>query len=231
MIRDIERLEVYLHELNELKTTPDLVYLCIGAGKDAPDQVWPGFVFDAINKGKNVLVIDFEQHINDTITHGKEQMKELYEMGHPSSGKEGTCSAQIFACGWPVRSLEEYYDGLNQEQRKFYPTIHPPAGIWPGIKIASFMFKLQTLANRMLEEGKTLVIGDHRGCFDAQDSAIEFYNECVEKRPGNVHLLCGYFGLNVITHETIDDDFEFKNLEQPLYGWTKYHRLLDCQLP
>jgi hypothetical protein len=203
-----ERLGTFL---NEAKKCPpeenSFLYICGGAGGVA-EQVYPGFIFDALSKGKQVQHVLFElpgwkmedprgmiscreAYINAVVPEDKR--KEAIE-ACPDLSKY---SVSQFLCGFPNEDWEQINKDLKAYMKEY------------------------------LDKGGTIVIGDHRGEImpASEDPIVKIYNDLREEYPNQIRFLWGHEGKNAVIQDPLDSEDGYTEVPEE---WTTYEDLASC---
>lgn len=204
--------------------THDIVYLCIGAG-DKTDQIWPGFVFDAVSHDKKIKTLLFEQFkLGVDQNNFYEKMAALSneeEMGSLTPKLQDNYHVYQFSCGYPD-------DEDSRDQEPAY--LMTGNVLWESQKhLHESKDLLEAYIRKELEQGKTIVLGEHRGLIgDMGHQTITLYNQLREEFPNQVHFLWGWGSCNLMTSKKIEEDD--CQPAPPTEAWTYFASLKDCFL-
>ena len=227
---EVSKLEEYLEVQNkdDHQIQQDLIYICVGHGS-LDEQVWPGFIFDALAKNQKVLTTLFEngfKYPSMPCTGWCQMAQEL--QGHSNETRESVLenlpnfSVQQFLCGFP--SLDDKVEEeLSENDKKIYSYLEH--FYWE--KREQIHHVLDSFAGYMeslLRQGKQVVIGSHVELINLQDPLVCIYNKLIKQYPDQIHFLWGWGRINLLTRQELkDEDFV---ADAPV--WTHYDHLKDC---
>lgn len=228
--QEIERFNNCL--MNRLKSPveKDLTYVCIGHGR-VSEQIWPGFLFETLQSGKTVetyLIEDRWKYSNSVFT---DLLAEYHNYLKADPNKEAMqnlnhLSVQQFVCGFPDTQLDDncYEESMNDQDKEFYYFLTNI--FWKSRQQAIGLSEtFNQYIEKILIEGKTVVLGDHRGQLLIDDSIVVLYNKMVEKYPGQISFLWAWKKCNLMTSQSLKaGDFNPTNHSSP---WT-YHEKLSA---
>ncbi len=202
--KEKERLDLFLKANDCPPTENSFLYLCAGAGS-ATEQVYPGFIFDALSKGMQVQHLLFELpgwKIEDA--QGMISCREAYINAEvPENNRE----AALEACSDLSKySVSQFLCGLPQEG-------------WTEINN-----NLEAYMERYLQKGGCVVIGDHRGAIYSEEPVVQIYNKLLEKYPGQIRFFWAHEGKNAVTQAPLTEDKEEVSPED----WVVYQKLASC---
>lgn len=233
--QEINKLEEYLKFQNDLDNciSHDLVYISVGHA-DVDEQVWPAFIFDALANDHRVLTVLFE----DGCKYPDLPLTALSRMGtqlqYQSPEAEliiknknlSNFSVQQFLCGFPYLK-EKFEDQLTIEEQQHYfisSNIY-----WKKQKQAVVILDLfYVYLDRLLKEGKLIVIGAHAGMLDMDDPLVSIYNKLIEQYPEHIHFLWGWERCNLLSHQELKKE-DLNKMKQSS-TWIHYEHLKDCHL-
>lgn len=238
---EVDRLAAFLDAENKKTTDANLVYICIGHGgvkdpiqeedSNSNQQVWPKFIFDALTKDQKVqtCLIEFlsKYPINHQFSYRLMSAQFLKQGG--TSREEilpylSNFSVNEFLCGLPGTSEES----RTPEEKKIDPLIINNL-FWKESQIKTFEDLFPKYVEKLLKEGKTVVIGDHRGCLSGNGDTENLYNNLIEKYPNQLSFLWGWGGFNLLTNQKITENDV--DPSKPSKIWTHYDHLSKCSLP
>lgn len=211
----------------------DLTYFTSGFG-DSTDQIWPGFIFETLDKNQSTQIIGFEvpgQAYDPLccLTHIKMQ----YEKYSGWSQKEKTLDNSAYS----KISFNQFSTG--------YPCSYTQAGNSKKMSINNFCWpakeKIEEAKNlihdyieKLLQNNKKVVLGWH--C-DRTLEIGELYNDFAKRYPGQIYFCIGHEGANVITNKLLDTK-NYKWFDDPLKfvgenpDWSHFPESLSaCKLP
>lgn len=213
--------------------THTTLYVCIGAGQSA-DQVWPGFVYDALLKKqesiKTLLFENIDQKFDTKVSHFEmfSAIARVFLKNHPSpsapdlNGVNKNYKIHQFLCGLP--DMVGTQDAIDPKTYKMVANTY-----WPQAKEKEEMWQaFKGYIRKELEAGKQVVLGDHRGPIDVEQPLVAYYNELVLEFPGKVHFMWAWLKVNVITSQVIKE--EDCNPIKDSEFWTYHKELLDCTI-
>lgn len=203
--QQIERLQKFLIEKEKNPVEMDLIYVCVGHGRVAK-QAWPSFIFETLQSAKKVGVYLFEDAHKYSADQAEMDLIREYEeyLNEPSNEKAicklSSLSIKQFVCGFPDTTLTDnkYEKSMTQDEKTAY-TIAPDI-YWESRQQAIHMIeKFNKYVEKILAEGKKVVLGDHRGALNINNDLVILYNQLVKKHPGQIY----FYKWNVMTHQAI----------------------------
>lgn len=231
---EVSKLEKFLALQNKKDIHPsvDVVYICMGHG-GVEEQVWPGFIFDALGKNQKVLTLLFEdgwKYPNTPRTAWRQMKKELerqpHEIQEAVKKNISRFSVQQFLCGFP--SLDgSYEDSLEGNMKEIYPFLSNI--FWERKQQAvDVLENFRIYLDKQLREGKQVVIGSHAGGIGLDGPLVSLYNQFQKQYPGQIHFLWAWGRCNLLSHQELKE--EDLNPTSASSVWTHYDHLKDCHL-
>jgi hypothetical protein len=225
--QEIAKFQRFLQERAISPVEFDVVYISVGHA-EVPEQIWPGFIFEALQDGKKVetcLIENQRKYVDQNSTHLRSEY-ELYLKATPDEEairKFDSFSVQQFLCGFPDSSWEDnfYEDSMNDNRKQAYPYLSNI--FWKNREqTMNVLDNFSRYIENILSQGKKVVLGYH--CDPSFEDLRTIFNEKVEKYPDQISFLWGYWGVNLMTHQ----HFEKKDvkMENPSGPWT-YHAKLS----
>lgn len=204
--------------------THDVVYVCLGPGGET-SQVWPGFVFQQLEKGKKIKTLIFEELHCKFEPHAFSFFDSFQKAYSEEAGElpfldalEERYEVRQFLCGYP-----DHEKAVDTSELSIYTLI---ANLyWPTKKqVDDARALFETYLRRELEAGSTLVLGEHRGGMSLE--MMTLYNQLLKEFPGKVKLVWAWGGCNLMTSEPLSGgDLNPTKREKP---WTYYDNLRNC---
>jgi hypothetical protein len=231
---EVSKLENFLILQNkkENPVSEDLVYICVGHA-DLDEQVWPGFIFDALKKNQKVMTVLFEygwKYPAQPRTAWRQMKQELERQPQELQGavKENIShfAVQQFLCGFPSLN-DKFEETLTENEKRMYPFLSNI--YWEKKEQAVHVLEnFRIYLDKQLREGKQVVIGSHAGWIALEDPLVSFYNQLQQQYPGQIHFLWGWGRCNLLSHQELKN--EDLNPTSTSSVWTHYTHLKDCHL-
>lgn len=229
---EIQKFETFLEEEMKETSNDDLVYFCAGHGS-VHEQVWPGFVFEALQKDQKVKTILVEQGFKyPEFRQGYAAMITHYEGNYLDQEPDIIKKFQNFSVNQFLCGLVSSNDRFESD-KKVNPDISKP--VWRSKEQVNHVVELiPQYLEKLLSEGKQVVIGDHQQYITENDFLVKVYNGLIEKYPDQLHFLWGWQRTNaltdkIITKSTIDEGSYPEAPESPKENWKKYDNLAYIQ--
>lgn len=220
--KEVDRLNSFLSDHQSTKEEEDLVYICIGAGHE-PEQIFPGFVFEALQEDKKVKLLYFEYlWKNSSASKGiAEQYMHYQDQQEGFEKKLNNLAIEQFLCGLPsldeqtIDRLKEGVDGNlywtvdngdgSYMRETFYGDMDSNC-YWEKEEQVNMTAELfPKYIENLLMQGKQVVIGYHVDGMINHPTELLKYNKWVQKYPGQIHLLFSRIELNKnMTNTEID---------------------------
>lgn len=219
-------LEVQLHPETALKA--DVVYISIGHA-DVKEQIWPGFIFDELKKGHQVLSLFFENGWKYQDMAGIDMCRKYKEFGCKPETQLSELlplfNVEQFCCGFPYPE-DDTLEDVSLETRRIGAREY-----WPSKEVAlNASNAFSNYVDKILSQGKTVIIGyhiDYPGEQFKPNGVIDIYNRLKERHIDHLHFLWGYQQLNLFTNKKLQiSDFATESTST----FTKYGNLIHCKL-
>lgn len=231
--QEVEKLQSFLIEKVANPVQMDVAYICIGHGS-VEEQVWPGFVFDALQTGKKVEVYLFEsgwKYSDPTSEHLLQEYKHYLKTNPDEKAiqKLSSLSIQQFLCGFPRPDLRDdfFEESMSQQGKDTYPFMGNI--FWKSRQQAIDASKnFNQYIEKILSEGRKVVLGDHRGHIDTNDALVVIYNQMVKKYSGQIYFLWGWHQCNLMTQQPLEQND--LNPEKHSFPWIYHEHLSLTQL-
>lgn len=203
-----------------------LVYFSAGHGT-VQDQIWPGFVFEALQNDQKVRTILIEQGWKYPDYHrAYVEMINQYKANYLDQRPD-------FENHLPNFSVSQFLCGLVDSGSKLYDPAEKIFDIsrprWKDKKqLEEAEALLPQYFEKLLSEGKQVVIGFHIGGFGLDEQLVSIYNQLIEKYPKQLHFVWGWGHFNLVTHQKINEK-DLADPANPTDIWHKYDNLTYIQ--
>lgn len=232
--REIGKFENFLIAQQSAPIEIDVAYICIGHGS-VSEQVWPGFIFEALQEEKRVetlLIEDGCKYSQDSDLTDLFTEYSAYLQVDPNKEaieKLDTFSVKQFLCGFPNDQLDN--DSFEDSMSSTTTAIYPVMGniYWKNRKQAtSVLENFNKYIEKILSQGKKVVLGDHRGWLDPKNQLVSIYNAWIKKYPDQIYFLWGWEQVNLMTNRPLTaGDLDPKKHSFP---WTYHNKLATTTL-
>lgn len=231
---ELDRFEAFLKlQITNIESVPDLVYISVGHG-ESHDQIWPGFVFEALNQNKDVLTIllekapfKFPYDQNEKAFDLMSNLhKDLFEKENDLFNKLSHYQLEQFLCGLPEFD-SKCEEGMTEEIFKIYLIVSNMLYYKTNKQKIRVIELYGLYIETLLNSRRTVILGDHRGAIYPENNLlVELYNSLVDHYPNQLKFVWGWHGVNALTSEKIT--WEDVDPEKLTDKWTIYTNLKDC---
>ena len=209
--KEIEKLQSFLSEQIKAPIDMDVTYICVGHG-GVREQVWPGFIFEALQSGKKVNTYLFENgwkysmdpDYEDVLVEYKNYLKA--DLEEEALQKFNTLTVKQFLCGFPNNkgNDDDFEESMQDMMKDLYVHDQMANIFWKNRQqVTNVLDTFNQYIEKILSEGKTVVLGDHTGWIQIDDDLVARYNQWVKKYPGQIHFVWGWDGCNLMTKTNI----------------------------